>query len=263
MDLGHRLLDQRHPQLLALRLRVHQMPPLVARQQIIHQHRRPLPVLAEAHLVRTLAAYLLGHQHLLHQILPLGQHGQGAEQPTVAQHALANVRGQRRPEDRPRRIRPTVAVDLVRSPPLHHRVALGRSARWVVVEALRGRRERVVDEELVVVATVLDDVLPLGQRLGLLQLAQVLHQLALLPDVRRGQSYPYVLSGQRLAQHGCGQATRTRADVADHGGGTVLVRAGRALPLLGRAAGGSSWQDRGRGGHALSLLDVVAGQAGD
>uniref|UniRef100_A0A182UGT0 Uncharacterized protein n=1 Tax=Anopheles melas TaxID=34690 RepID=A0A182UGT0_9DIPT len=46
-----RLLDQRHPELFPLRLGVDEVTALVARQQIVHKHRRPAAVLAQLHLI--------------------------------------------------------------------------------------------------------------------------------------------------------------------------------------------------------------------
>uniref|UniRef100_A0A182QCN2 Uncharacterized protein n=1 Tax=Anopheles farauti TaxID=69004 RepID=A0A182QCN2_9DIPT len=126
----------RHPELFPLGLRVDEVAPFVARQQIVDEDGGPAAVLAQLHLVRTLRADLLRQQHLLHEVLPLGENGEGAEQPAVAEHALADVGRQGRPEDGPRRGRrlmvASLAEDLVRPAPL---------GDWIAVEV--GRRLRL------------------------------------------------------------------------------------------------------------------------
>lgn len=62
-------------------LREEEVPALIARQHVVHQHRGPRAVLAEPHLVGTLGAQCPGDHHPLHQLWPLSQHGQGAQEP--------------------------------------------------------------------------------------------------------------------------------------------------------------------------------------
>lgn len=58
-----------------------QVAALIAGQHVIHQHRGPCAVLAQPNLVGTLGAQCPGDHHPLHQLWPLGQHGQGTQEP--------------------------------------------------------------------------------------------------------------------------------------------------------------------------------------
>jgi hypothetical protein len=50
------------------------MTALVTWEEIINEHRRPLAILAQANLIRSLMAELSHHHNLLNQILSFRQH---------------------------------------------------------------------------------------------------------------------------------------------------------------------------------------------
>ena len=87
VDLGHRLLDKWHLQLVPLGLAVQQSPLLVAGQEIVQEDGRPAAVLAQPDLVRPDLVKVPGDDDLPDEVLSLRQDCEGRKQPAVAQNA--------------------------------------------------------------------------------------------------------------------------------------------------------------------------------
>lgn len=171
MHLGHGLLNQGDPQLLAFGLRVNQLFTFITWEEIVDDDSSPAPILAEPDLVDALVAVLAGAYDPLDKLCFLRDDGECTEQPAVAEDALGDVAGQWGPEDGPLDVVVPLRHDLVRPKPLRDPVVdqagrfmlQGRSL-LVVVETLLGGWEGIIDERLFIIPAVLDDFLPLGVR---------------------------------------------------------------------------------------------------
>lgn len=65
----------------------------VAGKHVVHQHRRPRPVLAQPHLVGSLGADGAGDHHSLHQLGTLSQHRQRTQEPARGDEETRQLRG--------------------------------------------------------------------------------------------------------------------------------------------------------------------------
>lgn len=65
----------------------------VAGKHVVHQHRRPRPVLAQPHLVGSLGADGAGDHHSLHQLGTLSQHRQRTQEPARGNEETRQLRG--------------------------------------------------------------------------------------------------------------------------------------------------------------------------
>eukprot|EP00962_Isochrysis_galbana_P044629 scaffold17375_cov102-Isochrysis_galbana.AAC.8 len=104
VQLGHRLLDEPHPQLAAPRRTKGTHAPLCtkatpgtgdghARQAVVDEQRPPLASRAQAHLIRARRVGFPSRQDSRQQPRPLSDQRQGGEQPAVAERALPDVVG--------------------------------------------------------------------------------------------------------------------------------------------------------------------------
>ena len=84
-ELGERLLQQHHPQLVAVGARVDRARAGETGKEVVHAHALPPPVFAEAHAVHAVLVDLLGLDQVLHQLWELCQCGDGAEEPAVTE----------------------------------------------------------------------------------------------------------------------------------------------------------------------------------
>mmetsp|Transcript_24054 Transcript_24054/g.83486 ORF Transcript_24054/g.83486 Transcript_24054/m.83486 type:complete len:815 (+) Transcript_24054:196-2640(+) len=147
VQLGEGLLEQQHPQLVAVRLGVHGPSLGEAGEVVIEAHELPLAVLAQAHLVHTVvvaaldrAAAVVHDEHLLDFARALRQRRHRAQQPAVAQRALADVVGLDGALEHV-----VVALHEVHGPAPRDRVLAARVAALGRQRVLR-RRELDVDE---------------------------------------------------------------------------------------------------------------------
>lgn len=68
VQLGHRFLDQRHPELFARRLRVQQVAVRVARKQVVQDNGLPLAVVTQPHEIAALRAVLFRDYDLVQEL---------------------------------------------------------------------------------------------------------------------------------------------------------------------------------------------------
>ena len=113
MQLGVRLLEQQHPELGAIGLAESGSARRTAREIVIHAHVHPLAVLVEHQIVhavrimRRAARRSLGpilEEERSHERRELGDRGDRAHEPAVAESALLHVRGQQPVDEDARRL---------------------------------------------------------------------------------------------------------------------------------------------------------------